>query len=406
MKIGLLKETKTPVDNRVALTPTQVKQLSQKYPNIVFKVQSSELRAYSDIEYQNEGIEVAKDISDCDLLLGIKEADITTLLPDKHYIFFGHIAKKQSYNKPLFKKLLDLNTTFSDYEYLVGDDGNRLVAFGWYAGVVGLYYTLMGWGMRTKSYSLPRPHFHFSIEEIIDNLKAIKFSGIKIVITGSGRVSQGAQYILNQIKATELTPEQFLDSEKVDGLTYCVLPVDKLVEPNDQTRGFNFTDFTKNPNNYHSIFNYYSKAADILLSCHFWTNDQPIYLSEDDFLSQGFRIKMIGDITCDIQGSIKSTLRSSTHTDPFYDYNPVCKTEEPAFSKENNITVMAVDTCPNALPRVTSQYFGEQLKKYVLEDIFSKETNRSVVLDRATIIRNGELTSEFDYLKDYVAQFK
>lgn len=405
MKIGLLKETKTPVDNRVALTPSQIKELRQKFPHVDFIVQSSDIRAYSDEEYRKEGIEVSNDVSDCDLLLGIKEADISTLLPNRHYIFFGHIAKKQTYNKPLFKRLLDLNTTFSDYEYLVGDDGVRLVAFGWYAGVVGVYYTLWGWGLKNGMYELPRPHLHFTIEELVQNLKKAHIPGTKIVLTGSGRVSQGAQHILNQIGAVKLSPKQFLTTDNDERVIYCVLPIEELVAPDDPNKEFDFKDFVDSPKTYHQTFNRYTKSADILLSCHFWSNNQPVYLSQPDFLTPGFKIKMIGDITCDIQGSIKSTLRSSTHSEPFYDYNPVTGLEEKAFTSSNNVTVMAVDTCPNALPRVTSQYFGEQLIKHVLEDLLARESDRSKVLDRATIIRDGKLTAEFNYLEDYVAGF-
>ena len=405
MKIGLLKETKTPVDNRVALIPAQIKELSEKYPDIEFKVQSSDIRAYSDDEYLKEGIEVSDNVDDCDLLLGIKEADISTIIPGKHYIFFGHIAKKQAYNKPLFKKLLDLNTTFSDYEYLVGDDGIRLVAFGWYAGVVGVYYTLMGWGLRTKTFELTRPHMHFSIEEIIHNIKEANISGVKIVLTGSGRVSHGAQHILKEIGALELSPEEFLNIDQPEGIAYCVLPIDELVAPDDPNKEFELNDFINNPKEYHATFSRYTRSADIMLSCHFWTNNQPVYLDREDSKRSDFRIKMIGDITCDIKGSIKSTLRPSTHSAPFYDYNPFTDSEEPAFSTDRNITVMAVDTCPNALPRVTSQYFGEQLTKHVLIDLLNAESDRSKILDRATIIRDGRLTAEFEYLNDYVASF-
>lgn len=403
MKIGILKETKTPVDNRVALTPDQVKDLKEKYPNISIKVQSSDVRAYSDEEYRDAGIEVTDDVSDCDFLMGIKEAAIDTLMPDKHYLFFGHIAKMQSYNKPLFKTLLNLNTTFSDYEYLVGEDGIRLVAFGWYAGVVGVYYTLMGWGKKTGKYELPMPHLHFTIEEIIGNLKKAPIGDVKIVVTGSGRVSHGAQHILRQIGAIEYSCDDFCKESHFKDICYCVAPVDKLVAPNDESRTFDFNDFVKNPSDYHQTFTRFAESADILLSCHFWSNDQPVYLTEDGLKDPNRRIKMIGDITCDIQGSIKSTVRSSTHADPFFDYNPATGKEEPAFSSPSNISVMAVDTCPNALPRETSRYFGENLIKYVLDEMLSNDTDRSQVMDRATIIRNGQLTDQFDYLKDYVA---
>ena len=406
MKIGLLKETKIPEDNRVALTPTQVKELSREFPDVEFKVQSSPTRAYADNEYSELGITVCDDMSDCDLLLGIKEADIATLLPNKHYMFFGHIAKRQPYNIPLFKTLINNANTFSDYEYLVDDHGVRLVAFGWYAGVVGLYYTLQGWGKKLSAYELPKPHLHFTIEELIANLKNANLGNIRMVLTGTGRVSQGAQYILQQIGAKYMAPQQFIEAtSEAGGVVYTVAPLEELVAPDNADEAFDFDDFIANPEAYHSTFDRFAMSADILLCCHFWSNGQPVYLNEESFRQPGFRLKMIGDITCDIMGSVKSTLRPATHDAPWYDYNPATAKEEPAFSNPENITVMAVDTCPNALPRVTSQYFGEQLIKHVLGDLLRSKGNKSVVLDRATILKDGRLTEYFSSLTDYVESF-
>lgn len=402
MKIGIIKETKIPIDNRVALTPTQIQQLKRGFPNVDIKVQSSDIRAYSDEEYRNAGVEVCDNVDDCDLLIGIKEADIHTLIPGKHYLFFGHIAKMQPYNKPLFKTLIDNNNTFSDYEYLVDENNLRLVAFGWYAGVVGVYYTLNGYYFRKNKEMLPSPHSHFTIEEIIDNLKNAKFGDVKIVITGEGRVSQGAQYILENIGATRLSPEEFLGGKSQSGIRYCVLGLDHLVESNDAARSFDRDDFNRHPEKYHSLFLPYACVADVFISGHFWNNGQPVYLTKEDLRDPDLRIRVIGDITCDIQGSVQSTLRSSTHDDPYYDYNPATEKEEPAFSNPRNITVMAVDTCPNALPRVTSDFFGEKLIEYVLGDMLTSGNDSNIILDRATILRNGKLTDKFDYLSEYV----
>ncbi len=401
MKIGIIKETKIPEDNRVALTPLQIKALKEKFPHVSFKVQPSPIRAYRDQEYSDAGIELSDDLSDCDLLLGIKEAETSTILPGKHYIFFGHIAKMQSYNKHLFKDLLAKDTIFSDYEYLVDDAGQRLVAFGWYAGVVGVYYTLAAWGRKLGLYDLPKPTLDFTLEDLENNLKNSPIGNVKIVLTGDGRVSQGAQHLLSRIGAVKLDPEEYLSTEHPDGIVYCVLSKEHLVSPND-AGVFDEQAFQEHPENFHSTFMPYQKSSDILISCHFWAPGQPVYLTEEDFLSPDFRIKVIGDITCDIQGSIRSTLRSSTHAQPFYDFNPHLKIEEEAFSAPGNITVMAVDTCPNALPRETSAFFGTQLVKYVLNDLLSNEKEGSGILDRATIVRNGKLTEYFNYLNDYV----
>jgi alanine dehydrogenase len=406
MKIGLIKETKIPEDNRVALTPSQVRRLSQEFPNIQFKVQSSKIRAYSDNEYLSEGVEVVESVSDCDFLIGVKEASIATLLPHKHYMFFGHMAKRQVYNKPLFKNLIDLGITFSDYEYLFDKHGGRMDAFSWFAGIVGTYYTLLGWGKKTKLFNLAKPESSSTVENLIDNVKSLHIQHLKIVVTGAGRVSKGTQYFLNHIEAKCLNPDQFLKVQDSDfsGIIYCVLPKKELVaRAEDGT--FDTQDFAKYPDRYHSLFKPYTSKADMLICCHYWTEGQPVFLSVNDYLAPGFRIGIIGDITCDIKGSIKSTIRSSTHASPFYDYNPVTRNEEEPFTDSKNVTVMAVDTCPNALPRIASQAFGEQLIDVVLREVLEAGIDKTDVLDHATILREGILTDDFKYLTDYVQSF-
>lgn len=407
MKIGILRETKNPVDNRVALTPTQIARLKKEFPTLKFKVQPSALRAYSDNEYISEGVLLDEDLSDCDLILGIKEASADTLIPDKHYLFFGHIAKKQEYNIPLFRSFIEKGITFSDYEYLVDDEGKRLVAFGWYAGVVGIYYTLQGWGKRTGLFSLPKPDIHFNVETVITSLRNVyKFlTNIKILVTGNGRVSQGAQYILSSIGAKRLSVEDYLNTSIVESLSYCVATHKDLVVPKDTSLAFDEKSFRLHPELYKSIFSKFANSTDILLSCHFWNNKAPVYLSHRELTDPRLRIKMIGDVTCDIMGSIHSTVRSSTHDAPFYDYNPITATEEIAFSNDNNITVMAVDTCPNAMPRITSEFFGEKLINCVLRDLLENNRADSEVLNRATILSSGKLTPHFKYLESYVKNF-
>jgi alanine dehydrogenase len=407
MKIGILRETKNPVDNRVALIPSQISRLRKEFPNTEFKVQPSALRAYNDDEYLAEDIQIEESLEDCDLILGIKEAAIETLLPNKHYLFFGHIAKKQEYNIPLFKSFIEKGITFSDYEYLVDENGKRLVAFGWYAGAVGVYYTLQGWGERTGLYSLPKPSSHFDVETEIEALKKVTehLTNIKVLVTGNGRVSQGAQYILDKIGAQRLSVDKYLETQQVAHLTYCVASYNDLVIPKESTVENNGNDFHLHPENYKSVFIKFASTTDILLSCHFWDNRAPVYLSNKELTDQNLRIKMIGDVTCDIMGSIQSTVRSSTHDAPFYDYNPKTGKEEPAFSNDKNISVMAVDTCPNAMPRITSEYFGEKLIDLVLSELLQKDIDNSEVLEKATIVKNGKLTPDFNYLDSYVKSF-
>ena len=401
MKIGIIKETKTPVDNRVALSPEQVAMLQHNFPNSEFYVQSSDIRAYSDDEYRSLGVKVVDSVDNCDVLFGIKEATIESLIPNKHYFFFGHIAKMQEYNRPLLQNMMKKNITFSDYEYLVDDNNARVCAFGWWAGVVGVYYTLRGYGLRTGKYSLPKPDLKFTLEKLLEALNSIELPAVKVVVTGAGRVSQGAQYVLENIKATKLSKQEFLTVDSVEKLSYCVADVADLVIRKDR-KEFSFADFTKNPHEYESNFFRWAKTSDLFVSAHFWAPEAPVYLSEEDLKNSEMRIKMIGDVTCDIMGSIKSTVRPSTHAEPYYDYNPVTAKEEAAFSSDNNITVMAVDTCPNALAIDTSAYFGDMLIKHVFEPLLKGE--KSSVIERSTILDKGNLTERFSYLTDFAKE--
>lgn len=398
MKIGIIKETKTPVDNRVALSPAQVAMLNEHYPQHEIVVQSSDIRAYDDDQYRSLGVKVVNHVYDCDLLFGIKEATIDSLIPNKRYIFFGHIAKMQEYNRPLLQAMMERNITFGDYEYMVDDEGKRVCAFGWWAGVVGVYYTLRGYGLRTGAFQLPKPDLKFTLEQLIANLKAITLPAIKVMVTGAGRVSQGAQHVLNALGARLMTEHEYLTTDTVEGLSYTFADVDRLVKAKNGAE-FDFGHFIAHPHDYESDFMRWAQASDALICAHFWAPEAPVYLTADELKS--VRIKMIGDVTCDIMGSIKSTLRSSTHADPYYDYNPATGQEEPAFSNDGNITVMAVDTCPNALAMDTSTYFGEMLIQHVFTPLL--EGKPSPVVERSTIIENGQLTQHFDYLADFAA---
>ncbi len=398
MKIALIQETKHPVDNRVALTPEQMAMLQRDYPNDRFVVQSSNLRAYNDDQYRAAGIPVVEDVADCDVLMGIKEVKLDCLLPRKHYFFFGHFAKMQAYNLPLVKTLMERKITFTDYEYLVDEKGQRVCAFGWWAGVVGVYYTLRGYGLRHHLYELPPADRTFTLEGIVRLLKNTPLPHIKLVVTGAGRVSQGAQHLLREIGALHIDEETFLQDKAVETLAYCVADVDRLVKRTDGG-AFSWDDFTRHPQEYRSDFMRWGRAADALLCAHFWAPDAPVYLSEADLADPTLRIRMIGDVTCDIRGSVKSTLRASTHDAPYYDYNPATQEEEEAFSSPSNITVMAVDTCPNALALDSSAYFGDALLPHVLRPLLNRTA--SPVIDGATILREGKLTPKFDYLKNW-----
>ncbi len=398
MRIALIKETKNPIDNRVALSPKQVAALNKAYPQHQIVVQCSDIRAFSDNEYRASGVEVVNDVQDCDILFGIKETKIENIIPNKKYVFFGHFAKMQEYNRPLLQALMQKHISFCDYEYLVDDDNIRVCAFGWWAGVVGVYYTLRGYGLKYKLFDLPKPNMDFTLNQLLTLLKNIELPKIKLLVTSTGRVSQGAQYVLENIGAYKMTEEEYLSNTSTERFSYHVVYLDRLVRRKDGT-SFSRNDFMHHAQEYESTFMTWAKTTDVLICAHYWSPDAPVYLSENDLRNKDMRIRMIGDVTCDIKGSVKSTLRSSTHDNPYFDYNPITEKEEPAFSSAHNISVMAVDTCPNALPKDTSEYFGEMLIKHVFDPLLKGK--KSEVINRSMILDKGQLTQKFSYLKDF-----
>lgn len=401
MKIGLIKETKIPEDNRVALTPKQVRMLNEKYPESEIIVQSSDIRVFSDEEYRAEGVRVLDDMSCCDVLFGIKEAKIDTLLPNKHYFFFAHIAKMQEYNRPLLQAMLQKNLTFSDYEYLVDENQERVCAFGWWAGVVGTYYTLRGYALRSGDNTLPKPTRTFTLAQLRNALITAKLPKVKILITGNGRVAQGATYVMRECcRAEELSAEELMSDVPVNHISFHRALPEELVKRKDG-KPYTRKDFRTHPDEYVSDFIKYAKHTDIFIPCHYWSPDAPVYLEQEDFVKYSLPIKMIGDITCDICGSVKSTIRPATHAAPYYDFNPFTKEEELPFSSQDNITVMAVDTCPNALAIDASEYFGEMLIPFVFDPLLSGTADTSSIINKSTIVRDGHLTDDFSYLEAF-----
>ena len=304
----------------------------------------------------------------------------------------------QAYNRPLLQAFIQKCITFYDYEYLVDDNNIRVCAFGWWAGVVGVYYTLRGYGLKHSLYYLPKPDRRFTLDQLLDSLRGIELPKIKVFVTGAGRVSQGAQYVLDKIGAVKMTEVEYLQTKRVDKLSYSYADVDRLVRRKDGG-AFSWKDFTKNAGEYESDFQRWARATDVLLCAHFWGPEAPVYLTEEDLRRDDLRIRMIGDVTCDIKGSVKSTVRPATHDAPYYDYNPVTERDEPAFSSDKNITVMAVDTCPNALALDTSEYFGKMLTEHVFGPLLKGEP--SAVIDRSMIVLEGKLTDRFEYLRDF-----
>ncbi len=397
MKIGIVKETKSPPDKRVPLIPEQVSALKKKFKEIEIVVQSSSIRGYTDIEYVKYGIPVVADISDCDILIGIKEVDIESLVGHKTYLFFSHTAKKQPHNKKLLQKILKKGITLIDYEYLTNADQVRLVAFGHWAGIVGAYNGLIAFGKHYNLFSLKPAYKCFDMNELKAELQKVKLPPIKILITGGGRVASGAKKILDMVGIKKILPEDYINKEYRK-------PVYAQIEPQHYVKrrdgkSFVFNHFIKFPSAYKSTFSPYTKRTDLFIACHFWDIESPVFITKEEMKADDFKIKVIADISCDINGPIPSTIRASSISHPFYGYNPIKEIETPPFEK-NSITVMAVDNLPGELPRDASKDFGDKLSKHIIPLII--EGDNKSILENATICQDGKLTEAFSYLENYV----
>jgi alanine dehydrogenase len=399
IKIGIIKEGKVPPDKRVPFTPLQTEEIQQRFSNVRVIVQKSDIRCFKDNEYQDVDTEVRPDVSDCDILMGIKEVPIDQLVAGKTYLFFSHTIKKQPYNKKLLQEVLQKNIRLIDYEALKDRQGNRLVAFGRYAGIVGAYNGLWTYGKRYKTFSLRRAHECFDVNDLKLELRKVKLSPLKIVLTGAGRVGRGSMETLDSAGIRKVNPHDFLN-KKFDEPVYVQL---SSADYHRRKEGghFNREEFHTHPEKYESHFRDFTKVTDILLAGAYWNPKAPVLFTKEDMQRDDFRIRIIGDITCDINGSIPSTKRASTIPDPIYDYDPQSDTDKPAFSNEKYISVMAIDNLPCELPRSASEEFGRDLIDRVLPLLVGKD--KEDVIKRATIANNGALTTHFKYLHDYVS---
>jgi saccharopine dehydrogenase (NAD+, L-lysine forming) len=395
IKIGLIREGKTPADNRVALTPSQCKWIFKNTADIKICVQSSDSRCFSDREYQMAGAEVTEDLSDCDILFGIKEVPVEQLLPGKTYLFFSHTKKKQPHNQKLLKAILYKKITLIDYECLEHDDGQRIIGFGFFAGIVGAHNGMMAYGNRTGLFKLDRVYKQRSFRELIHNYFGLKLPNVKIAVTGSGRVAHGILEIMNLMGIHEVEPDDYL-VRRFSYPVYTQLKGSELYE-HKQTGKYSRLNFHEYPDEYNCKFLPYAAQTDILMNGVYWDKTVPRLFEKENVKEENFIIQTIADITDDANGSVPINLGDQTIEDPVYGIDKT-SLEKTAPYLPNSIDIMAVGNLPNELPRDASRYFGEQLIKFVLEDLIQ---GGSAIIEKATIAKNGKLTEHFKYLKDY-----
>ena len=393
--IGLIKEGKVPSDNRVALSPKQCRYLLDQFPSWDIIVESSPNRCFKDKEYQKEGIKVVEDISTADILLGIKEVPISQLIPHKKYLFFSHTKKAQTFNKALFHVMMDKNITLIDYECLEHEDGQRLIGFGFFAGIVGAHNGIMAYGNRTKEFKLSRVKEVKDYMELVHTYFGLKLPNIKIAITGSGRVAHGILEIMNLMDVQQVEPDEYTTRAYAYPVYVHLKGGDLYRHKTNNT--YDRNDFHAHPENYHCLFTNYLKHTHILMNGIYWEPSIPPLFTMDDLQEDDYVLTTIADITDDVHGSVPCNLGDSSSDDPVYGVN-VTSFEKTAPYMPNGIDIMAVGNLPNELPRDASRYFGEQLIKYVIPDLL-KGGNK--IIEGATMLDKGKLTQKFSYLEDY-----
>lgn len=397
MKFGIIKERKNPPDRRVVFSPDELAKIKQLYQDASIKVESSDIRIFTDEQYKKLGIEVANDISDCDVFFGVKEVPIEDLIPNKSYFFFSHTIKKQPYNRKLLQAILEKNIDLYDHETIVDANNRRLIGFGRYAGIVGAYNGIRAFGIKFGLFKIPKAETLSGKEALIAHLKRVVLPPLKFVITGTGKVGNGAKEILDAIKIKEVSVENYLTKN----YTQPVYTQIDVLDYNKRKDGkvLDFNDFYNNPQEYVSDFEKFTKVTEVFIAGHYYANQSPVILTQEMLQSNDCKIKVVADISCDVNGPVASTLRSSTIAEPLYGYLSAENKEVDVFHPAA-LVVMAVDNLPCELPKDASEGFGEMFMEHVIPAFFNGD--KDGILQRAKITEKGKLTPRFSYLQDYV----
>ncbi|WP_291906618.1 NAD(P)-dependent oxidoreductase [Chitinophaga sp. CB10] len=398
VQIGLIREEKQPHDNRVAFTPRQCQWIMHHFPQVTLYAQPSPHRCFKDEEYAKAGVIISPNLENCSVLLGIKEVPPASLLPGKTYLFFSHTKKKQPHNREMLQEILRKNIRLIDYECLVHPDGQRILGFGFFAGVVGAHNGLMAYGQKTGLFKLKPVHQSHDFQELISHYFGVKLPPLKIVATGSGRVAAGVLEIMGLLGIKYIPPEEFL-MNSYNYPVYTQLKAGELYLRKDE-KTYSRADFHAHPDQYDCKFLPFVAASDILMNGIYWDKNIPPLFSAKDLQKDNFRIRVIADITDDTNGSVPCNLGDSTIEDPVYGVDKQTMTKTAPYLPDT-VDMMCVSNLPNELPRDASQYFGDQLMKYVFEDLLS---GNSEMIRKATIAENGHLTPAFRYLEDYVGE--
>ena len=398
--IGIVRESRND-ENRTPLVPEHIKKYKESNPNINFIIQPSNSRCFSDEEYELCGAKINENLNECSIIFGVKEIDPNILINNRTYLFFSHTFKinKQQKNiekhkKDLLLSILNKKITLIDYENIRGKNGTRCLGFGRFAGIVGCYNTLNLLLKVLGKQSLASAYKINDYERLVLNLKNLYFPKTKILVTGDGRVAKGVIELLNQTNIKAVSKKDFLE-KKFDQPIFCNLETKDYVTNNSSTN-FNLEHFINNPQDYSSSALQYLKETNILISAHYWDPSSPKIFENED-LKDLQNLKIVGDITCDINGSVPTTIRSTTIEKPNYWIERYNLKE----IDENNdgIAVMAVDNLPSELPRDSSTEFSEGIINEVLPFLLKEDDGRIL---NGTITTDGSFLEKYNYLNDYI----
>ena len=395
-------------ESRTPLSPTQISNLLNKYSNLKIIVQPSKKRCFKDEEYLKAGAQINDDLGLAEIIFGVKEVEISTLLKDKTYFFFSHTSKVRQYigqtindkaikyKKELLKEVIKKNITLIDYENVrnISGEGYRYLGFGRFAGIIGTYNTLNLYLKLQNQKPLPRAFEINNYEKIKKLISKHNFNKIKILLTGSGRASKGAIEMLKHANIRQVSLNDYL-KKKYNESIFCNISAKKHIERKDNKIS-SYQDFILNPHEYNYKVKNYLFDTDVFITCHYWDPKYPKLFSPKQ-INKFKNLKVIGDVTCDINGSVPTTIRSTSITKPYYSIDPNSMKEIELGNK--GVAVMAVDNLPSELPKEASEEFGSSVVSEILPYLIHKDYGR---INRATTASNGKFCSKFTYLNDFI----
>ena len=405
--LSILREARID-ENRTPFSPAQISNLLNKFSNLKIIVQPSKRRCFKDEDYLKAGAHITDDLSSADIIFGVKEVKLSTLIKDKTYLFFSHTSKVRQYigqiiedksiiyKKELLREVIKKNITLIDYENVrnISGEGYRYLGFGRFAGIIGTYNTLNLYLKLYNKQPLPRAFEINNYEQIKKLISKQNFNKLKILLTGSGRASKGAIEMLKHANIRQVSINDYLN-KKYDEAIFSNISAKKHVERNDG-KASSYQDFILNPHEYNYKIKNYLFDTDMFIACHYWDPKFPKLFSPKQ-INEFKNLKIIGDVTCDINGSVPTTIRSTSIAKPYYSINPDSMKEIELGNK--GIAVMAVDNLPSELPKEASEEFGSSVISEILPYLINEDDGR---INRATTASNGSFFSKFHYLNDFI----